>query len=213
MTKNDKLIKEQAIIREYEMALRRKREPEFTHREGHSIIGSIHDCSRKGFERALRAYWDRLYVGWNPYKKEGKGCWEVWQRPSTKKPVLWGYVKDGDFSTFKSSLSFHNQYAETGWEKVFSLEWKPNDYEHWVADLEYLSYNFIGRLREMDSWENKQLVAQHDEKYEEHFRKLESEENDNIKQIVKEHKRAFRDLLDYTQSGINPLDFFTKRIK
>lgn len=192
MTKADQLVKKQAIQREYEQAARRKREPKFPHGPGHASTGSIYDCNRKSFEKALRSYWDKLYVGWNPYKKDGQGCWEIWQQPSKKSRVL----------------QYHNE--ETG-VKIYTLEFKPNDFEHWVADLDYLSYDFIGKLRSMDAWENKHLIAQHDDEYEAHREKLERDEDDNIRQVVKENKRAFRDLLEYTQAGFNPLDFFTKK--
>jgi hypothetical protein len=94
---------------------------------------------------------------------------------------------------------------------IITSEYESSDFEHWVADLDFLSYDFIKRLREMDGWENKQLIAQHDEKYEQHFIDLEKQEDDNIKYIVKNNKQVFRDLLDYTQSGFNPLDFFNKK--
>jgi len=94
---------------------------------------------------------------------------------------------------------------------IITSEYESSDFERWVADLDFLSYDFIKRLREMDGWENKQLIAQHDEKYEQHFIDLEKQEDDNIKYIVKNNKQVFRDLLDYTQSGFNPLDFFNKK--
>jgi len=188
----DQRIKEQAIKREYELAQRRKRDPKFAHGWGHSTVGSIHDCNRAAFERSLRAYWDRLYVGWNPYKKDGNGCWEVWQKPAEKRPIL----------------AYDDETTNT---KIYTLEAISSDYIHWVADLDYLSYDFIAKLRSMDAWEDKQLLQKHDDAYEAHFDKLEREENENIKYVVKHNKQVFRDLLDYTQQGFNPLDFFNKR--
>jgi len=190
MKQADKLVKQQAIKREYDRAARQKREPHFPQGEGHSIVGSIYDCNRAGFERALKSYWSRLYVGWNPFKKDGRGCWEVWQTPSRKTAKI--AYKDDNMT-------------------IITSEYESSDFEHWVADLDFLSYDFIKRLREMDGWENKQLIAQHDEKYEQHFIDLEKQEDDNIKYIVKNNKQVFRDLLDYTQSGFNPLDFFNKK--
>lgn len=186
----DRKVKEQAIKREYDRAARQKREPKFIQGYGHLVVGSIFDCNRNSFERALRAYWDKLYVGWNPYKKEGRGCWEVWQKPSKQVAKI---AYEGE--------DFH----------ILMLEEEPSDYEHWVADLDYLSYDFIQKLREMDSWENKQLVANHDDAYEAYFDKLEQEEEDNIKYVVRHNKQAFRDLLEYTKSGFNPLDFFRRK--
>ncbi len=192
MIKSDQQIKAQAILRNEEQQARRKKEYTPIRGEGNTVIGSIHDCSRVGFEKALRAYWDKLYVGWNPFKQEGRGCWEVWQRPSKKTPIL----------------RYHNE--ETG-EKVYTLEYLPNDFEHWVADLEYLSYDFIGKLRSMDSWTNKNLTLEHDNKYDEARQKADKAEDDNIKYVVRHNKKVFRDLLDYTQAGFDPLQFFTKK--
>src|SRR4051812_14915664 len=88
MKKADYLVRKQAIKRELELAERRKREPSFPNGLGNIVTGTIFDCNRESFERALKAYWDKLYVGWNPFKKDGLGCWEVWQQPTQKTPVL-----------------------------------------------------------------------------------------------------------------------------
>jgi len=192
MRKSDTLVKNQAILREYEIASRRKREAKFPKGEGNTVVGTIFDCNRKGFEKALRAYSDRLYLGWNPFKKDGRGCWEVWHRPSRK----------------TATLAYHDEV--TGF-KLYTADYKPNDYEHWVADLDYLSYDFIQKLREMDSWENKHMIAKHDEEIDSFKQKLDREEEENIKYVVKHNRQAFRDLLDYTQQGFNPLDFFNKK--
>jgi hypothetical protein len=190
--KADKIVKNQAILREYERADRQKREAKFPQKDGNIVVGTMYDCNRKHFERALKAYSERLYVGWNPFKKDGQGCWEVWFRPSRKTPVL-------------------RYYDELTGVKIYTAEYVPNDFEHWVADCDYLSYDFIGKLREMDSWENKQLISGHDDALQAHEDKLERQEDDNIKQIVKENKKAFRDLLDYTQSGFDPVQFFYRK--
>lgn len=194
MTKTDRIVRKMALERELALAERRKRPISLPRGPGNTCIGSVHDCSRTGFERALRAYWDKLFVGWNPYKNEGRGCWEVWQYPSKKTAVL----------------RYDDEKTNT---KIYTLESVFSDYLHWVADLDYLSYSFIKKLREMDAWENKQLISGHDDKYEEHFQKLEKEEDENIKYVVKHNRTAFKDLLEYTQAGFDPLQFFTKNIK
>jgi hypothetical protein len=127
-------------------------------------------------------------------KRGGLGCWEVWHRPTRKTAVL----------------AYHDE--ESGL-KIYTAEYQPNDFEHWVADLEYLTMDFFKRLREMDAWENKHLIAQHDDKYEESLDKAEQQEEENIKYIVKHHKSAFKDLLEYTQQGFHPMTFFTDRKK
>lgn len=192
MTRNDKLIRDQAILRNREIEARRKQERTPPQGLGNIITGSVFDCNRKHFERVLRDYSDRLYVGWNPYKKEGQGCWEIWHRPTYKTPV--------------HRLDYQGV-------SYYSLEYLPNDFEHWVADLDYLDYTFISRLREMDSWENRQLVSSHDDQAEAFKDKLDRDETEQLKYVVRHNKSAFKDLLDYTQQGFNPLDFFTKNVK
>jgi len=190
MIKADKLILDQAILRNRETEARRKQESLPPRGLGGVVVGTIFDCNRRHFERVLRDYSDRLYVGWNPFKKDGQGCWEVWHRPTYKTPVY-----RGDFEGVA----------------YYSLEYKPNDFEHWVADLDYLDYSFVSKLREMDAWENKQLVSAHDDKYEEHRDTEDRKETEHLRYIVKHNRSLFRDLLDYTQQGYNPLDFFSKK--
>lgn len=186
----DSVIKDQAILRNQEQQERRKREILLPRGPGNTVTGSIHDCNRKHFERVLKAYWDKLYVGWNPYKNDGIGCWEVWQQPSKKTPVL-RYEDD--------SMS------------LWTMEYKPSDYEHWVADIPYLSYSFIYKLKAMDAWENKHLTQQADDQLDEYHEKRQKAEDDNIKYVVKHNKSLFRDLLDYTQQGYDPMQFFTRK--
>ncbi len=190
MIKADKIVKDQAILRNEEQQMRRKIEQTPVRGIGNTVVGTIFDCNRKHFARVLRDYSDRLYVGWNPYKKEGQGCWEIWHRPTYKTPVYRGEFEGVEY---------------------YSLEYKPNDFEHWVADLDYLDYAFLDKLREMDSWENKNLISQHDDSIENARIKDEEEENKHLKYVVRHNKKAFRELLDYTQAGFNPLDFFTKK--
>lgn len=194
MRLQDLIIKNQAILRHREKEYRQNREIPLPQGPGSTSIGTIFDCNRSHFERVLKAYWDKLYVGWNPYKNEGNGCWEVWQRPMHKTPVL-------------------RYYDETTGEKIYTAEYKPNDFEHWVADLPFLSYDFIKKLQAMDSWENKNQVADHDYQHALHQQKVDDMEEENIKYVVKNNKQHFRDLLDYVQSGYEPTQFFTKRTK
>lgn len=191
MTHRDQLIKLQAIQRNREIEFRRKAYHDVPKGLGNTVVGSIHDCNRKGFEKMLRAYWDRLYVGWNPYKREGVGCWEVWARPSKKTPTL--------------------AYKDSSGLKIYTTEYRPNDFEHWVADLDYLSYGFIEKLRKMDAWENKHQASDHEYEYERAYQAAEDKEDDEIEYIVKHNRKAFRDLLDYTKQGYQPLQFFTKK--
>ncbi len=190
MTNQDRIVKSQAILREQETEFRRKQIRQVPKGPGNTCVGSIFDCNRKSFERMLKGYWDRLYVGWNPFKNEGRGCWEVWSRPSKKTATL--------------------EYEDTSGLKFYKLDYKPNDYEHWVADLDYLHYGFIEKLKKMDSWENKQLVSDHDYEYTKYQDKEQQKEDDNIKYVVRHNKQLFKDLLEYTQQGYDPLQFFRR---
>ena len=177
----DKLVLDQSILRHKERQDRQKREIPIPEGPGWTSKGSIFDCSRPVFERALRAYWDRLYVGWNPMKNDGRGCWEVWQRPSKKTPIL----------------AYHDEH--TGM-KIYKTEYVPNDFEHWVADLDHLNLNFIEKLRRMDSWENKQLISDHDYEFEKAQQKIEQKENEAIRYIARHEKNLFRAALDHYKS-------------
>jgi hypothetical protein len=127
-------------------------------------------------------------------KNEGKGCWEVWHRPSRKTQVL----------------AYHD---ETTGLKIYTAEYQPNDFEHWVADLEVLSMDFFGKLRAMDAWENKHLISGHDDQVEEDRKKADKREDEGLKYIIKHNRKAFQDLLEYTQSGFHPMTFFTDKKK
>lgn len=194
MYQADQKVKNQAILRHQEREVRQKREIPVIHGPGLASAGTIFDCNRKSFGRMLKSYWDRLYVGWNPLKLEGRGCWEVWQTPTNKTPVL----------------RYHNK--STG-DKIYTLEYQPSDFVDWIADLEYLSYDFIGKLKKMDAWENKQLVSDHDYQHSKYQEKQDELEEEHIKNVVRDNRKHFRDLLDYVQSGYEPTQFFTKNVK
>ncbi|GAC1501952.1 MAG: hypothetical protein NVS1B10_06460 [Candidatus Saccharimonadales bacterium] len=171
MRSNDELLKIRHYKNELATAFRRKREPKLPLGPGHVIKGSMFDCNRKVFEKALTDYWDRLFVGWNPYKLDGKGCWEVWQKPIAKQEL--------------------------------------NDFEHWVADLEYLSLEFIKKLESMDAWKHKSMVSDIDEAHENYEAELDRKETELIKYTVKHNKSLFGKLKGLAQDGYNPLWFLS----
>lgn len=175
MRNPDELVKRRHRIDAFDKAERTQKEPVLHRGPGHTCKGSIFDCNRKVFERALTNYWERLFVGWNPYKKEGRGCWEVWQKP----------IKGREL----------------------------NNFEHWVADLDFLDLNFINRLREMDAWENKQLVGEMDDASEAFYEKAEREEAENYRYIARHHKKLFAELKEHVASGLNPFWFFSDKKK
>lgn len=99
--RNDKRVKQHHKKMALQKAFRTKKEPKLPLGDGHIITGSIFDCNRSYFERLLKAYWDRLFLGWNPYKKDGRGCWEVWQEPIRKGDLddMEHWVADLDYLT------------------------------------------------------------------------------------------------------------------
>lgn len=155
---------------------------------GHMVKGSLFDCSRNLFERLLKTYFSQLYVGWNPFKNEGQGCWEVWQKPSFKTATK--RVESKDYT-------------------IFTLDYQPNDFEHHVYDLPYLTPKFIDRLREMDMWENKNFAKNLDYQLEEDQQDLDRKEQEDIKYAVRHHKDLFRQLKALAQDGYNPFWFFS----
>lgn len=160
------------------------------HGPGHANKGSIFDCNREYFERALKTYFSELYLGWNPYKNEGRGVWEVWQMPVRRKMVYQGRI-DG--------------------VPLYTAEIEPNDFEHHVYDLPYLTVAFIDKLREMDSWLVKDYFRQADYKQWDQEDKEDKIEEDNIKYVVRHNKDLFGKLKGLAQDGFNPFWFFSDK--
>lgn len=110
---------------------------------GHIVTGSIHDCNRAYFERLLKQYWDRLFLGWNPYKKEGKGCWEVWQEPINKGELhdMEHWVADLEYLTPKfidelRRMDSWEHKKQTGLSLVDTMDRKFDDYEDVIQKKE-----------------------------------------------------------------------------
>lgn len=190
MTATDRLVLKQAIERHKAKEVRTNREIPLPQGPGWITVGSIMDCNRKNFERLLKDYSESLYVGWNPLKREGKGCWEVWHRPSKKTAVY-----EGEFEGIQ----------------MYSLEYKVSDFEHHVYDLDFLHYSFIEKLRRMDMWANKQFIQQMDDRLEEDQDKLDKVEEDSIKYAAKHYKAEFKKMHEAVQGGINPFWFFSDK--
>lgn len=166
-------------------------------------MGSIFDCNRSSFERVLRDYSSDLYVGWNPLKNNGLGCWEIWHRPSRKTAV-----------EIIGASGFNEPRIEQGkilQDNLHVLEYRPNDFEHHVYDLPFLTYSFVNRLREMDMWETKQFAKKADEKLDDDQDKLDKVEEDNIKYVAKHNKDLFKKMHEAVKGGINPFWFFSDK--
>lgn len=186
----DRKVRDQAIRRHREKEFRQKRQIPVPNGPGWTSVGSIFDCSRVEFEKKLKSYFSDLYVGWNPLKRDGLGCWEIWQKPSKLTAVKQGNFGDGI---------------------LYLLELCPNDFEHHVYDLPYLTYAFIDKLREMDMWENKQFLEQMDENDDIEYERQEKKEADAIKYAVRHNKSLFKKLKELAQDGYNPFWFFSDK--
>lgn len=189
-TATDNLILKQAIERHKAKEIRTKREIPIPHGPGWATVGSVMDCDRKNFERLLKDYSESLYVGWNPMKRDGRGCWEVWHRPS-KKTARVAY----DSSDFA----------------IITTEYVVSDFEHHVYDLDFLHYSFIEKLRRMDMWANRQFIQQMDERLKEDQDKLDRAEEESIKYASKHYKAEFKKMHEAVQAGINPFWFFSDK--
>lgn len=88
MTINDRRVRDHHVKQALLKAMRTKQPVKgLVHGIGCCVTGSVFDIDRKAFERALKAYWSKLFLGWNPYKNEGRGCWEVWQEPNKRQEL------------------------------------------------------------------------------------------------------------------------------
>lgn len=157
---------------------------------GHTAKGSMYDCNRGYFERVLKSYYSELYLGWNPYKNYGHGVWEVWQKPVRQTKVYQGRI-DG--------------------VPLYSFISEPNDMEHHVYDLPFLTISFISKLKEMDSWEQKRFFEEADDKQDDQEAKEDKIFDESIKYAVRHNKSAFRQLKQLAQDGYNPFWFFSDK--
>lgn len=154
---------------------------------GNTVQGNLFDCSKRLFIRDLKNYDKELYLKWNPKKLDGLGIWEVWRNPTKKTAIDHGEFMGG---------------------RLYTLEYKPNNFEHHVKDLDFLSYDFMNDLRKMDMWADKHYLDKLDNAYDDIEEKAELAEEESIKYAIKHNKKLFKEMHEYTKSGINPLDFF-----
>lgn len=149
-------------------------------RLGRLVQGSVLDCNKKHFEKALKDYDRQLYIKWNSEKNNGLGLWEIRRKPNTKTAVpKWEY---GD------SIIFELQYVE-------------NDLVNHVLDVPALNYAALSRIREMDCWNTKNWVDQFENAESTMRDKAYAENRANLRYAVKQNKRAFSDFRELLRSG------------
>jgi hypothetical protein len=164
---------------------------------GFVVRGSIFDCDQKYFDRVLKTYFKELYFGWNPFKNNGQGVWEVWQRPLTKTAVLQAECKSYSIVELRD-LPTKDNYA------VYDMSYH-------VYDLPYLTPEFVNKLREMDAWENQRFFQDADDEQDEMEARNDRAEEESIKYAVRHHKSLFGKLKQYAQDGYNPFWFFSDK--
>lgn len=135
MNKNDKIVRDHHVKQALLKAIRTQRECTLPHGLGNIRVGSLFDCNRQDFEKLLTSYWDRLFVGWNPFKAEGRGCWQVWQRPIAKAELndMEHWVADIPYLTPKfitrlKEMDSWEHRAKTGLSLVESADRKNDEW-------------------------------------------------------------------------------------
>lgn len=158
--------------------------------QGLVVKGTVFDVNRKNFERALKDLDPELFVVWNPYRKEGVGCWQIWIKPLTKTPVY--------------------QTTHEG-NEIHSLEYKYIPVEHHIMDLDTLNYDVIEKLRKM------RVTVQDIENadYEARRKQVKEEEQylQERKYAVRHTREIWKAFHEYVKSGYNPMWFFDQNRK
>jgi hypothetical protein len=159
---------------------------------GSIIEGHVLDVNKKHLESALKNYDNQLYLKWNPKKKNGFGMWEVRRRPNAKTAV------------YKTDL---------GKSKIFELEYVEIDFVHHVLDVDYLNYNVLTRIKEMDAWNSPDLIKDQDYAAEKKIIAEENSVSDELRYLIKQNRKYFGELQEAVRSGYNPAWFFGNRRK
>jgi len=149
---------------------------------GKLVSGHVLDVNRKPFERALRDLDPHLYVRWNSKKLRGWGCYEIRRKPSQKTAIYQG------------------SHAGVNYMKVQYVEF--NDIHH-VIDAAFLNYDVIRKLKEMDTWTNKNWVADFEKGEEDYRDARQAKALDHLKDVIRDNRSAMRDLMHMVQSGVS----------
>lgn len=163
---------------------------------GSVVTGHLFDCSKSALEEKLRRYDSLLYIRWNPKKRRGMGCWEVRRRPEKKTAV---------HKTTFQGMSF------------LSLEYVEQDMVHHVVDAPFLSYRIFDWLIEHDTtriMERKEgetdeafmrrLHKEADYRHDKFAEKLNAKASEDMRYMVREHKREIKEFKEALLSGFNP---------
>lgn len=150
---------------------------------GGLIVGSVRDCNKRVLEKLLRDYDSQLYIKWNAKKRGGWGCWEIRRKPNYLTPVYQGQFND---------------------QPIYTMERKELDLVAHVLDLNYLSYEVMGKIKSMDAWGTQHWAAQQDYLAAKQREVVEKQARDELRYNIKQHKREWRELAALVSQGINP---------
>lgn len=151
---------------------------------GKVITGNVLDCKRAPIERWLRNYDAQLYLEWNPAKLEGKGCWEVWRRPSKQTAVYEGTLSTG--------------------EAIYRVDYVRNKLTHHVLDAAVLDWRIPAKIQAMDTFGKHDWVATMEY---EGLKRLAAKEHANreeMKYMVRQEASTLRAWAQRVAAGENP---------
>lgn len=153
---------------------------------GNTVVGHVLDCNKKYLERAMRDLDPQLYLKWNPIKRFGLGMWEIRRRPDHKTTVF-----------------------KTVWDgvKIFELEYKETDVGNHIFDREFLSYEIVEHLKEIDTWETDWL-ADLDYTEEVAQAQIAAKKKQETREFIRDNRTWAKDYFEAVRSGINPLYYF-----
>lgn len=151
---------------------------------GRTVRGSVWDWPLWKITKEVQRIEPRLYFKWNPEKNEGRGIWELRIHPTKKTAVNQGWV---------------------GEALLFTVEYVENPLEHHIKDFEVINGRVIDWLHEHDTQKDKFWTQKLDEAYVSAIDSADKKNAENRKYIAKHYKKEFRQLLDLTQSGYDPM--------
>lgn len=150
---------------------------------GNVITGHVSDCDKGALERALKFYDKQLYLKWNPKKNKGWGVWEIRRHPDKKEMV---------YKTHFQGI------------KIFEYEYVENNLVNHVLDCPRLSMDLVGKLKSMDTWNDKRWAANLEYGEAKHREKIEKRAHDELKYEIKQYKQEWRDFARLVSEGLNP---------
>lgn len=127
-----------------------------------------------------------LYVKWNPKKARGWGCWEIRRRPE-----------------FNSALDV----AEFDGKLIFKVGPKEYNLVHHVLDCEFLNYDAIRKLKEMDTFQHgtaSQYLDKVDRATKTKETRMAEAREKELTYMVRHYRAEIKAFQDALRDGVNP---------